>query len=575
MSRHQRSRSPHRHRFALLAAVLVLTTIALPAYRRAERDPARTTSTLTAISAVSETGTPTLWVRFVDKAVESSEDCARALAALEPAVSRSASDRRRQARHADDFDDLPIPAAYVAAIEATGAVVVHESRWLNAVSVRADLETFATLAELPFVASLERVASWQSTPTWRVGRPPKVVADTVATGADGIDYGASRGQIQSINAVAAHASGLDGEGVVVALLDTDVDLDHLALRHLVASDRILARRAFVSPATGSDARDAHGTAILSALAGYADGMLVGPAFGASFLLACVDDPARECGTAADAWVAALEWAEASGADVVVTSVDTRTAIGDPEFGESVETVLRLANDRGLLVVGPRTAAKRTPASPVVVGHGRHDASSVFRVVSDGYTRSADRDDADPTTPRTGTVCALADGDADGTSPEYGWMAGPAIEAALVAGAAALVMDAHPTWPAAAVRDALELTDLLGGGVTLPDVAAAVANTCPTALADGDHGEAFDAGPNPFRCRARLTYDLPDARLVPVTVEIRRPDGTFVRGYRSAPRTGAISWDGRDRHGRRQAPGTYVATLSAGEWHASAKLVLDP
>ena len=64
----------------------------------------------------------------------------------------------------------------------------------------------------------------------------------------------------------------------------------------------------------------HGTLVFSTLAGYDPGNLIGPAFDSEFLLAKTEDVPNESQVEEDNYVAALEWGEQLGADVMSSSL---------------------------------------------------------------------------------------------------------------------------------------------------------------------------------------------------------------------------------------------------------------
>ena len=74
----------------------------------------------------------------------------------------------------------------------------------------------------------------------------------------------------------------------------------------------------------ADGRDqgegSHGTVTLSVLGGLPDGQLIGPAYGADFILAKTENTDSETPVEEDNWAAAAEWAEALGADVISSSL---------------------------------------------------------------------------------------------------------------------------------------------------------------------------------------------------------------------------------------------------------------
>jgi hypothetical protein len=81
-------------------------------------------------------------------------------------------------------------------------------------------------------------------------------------------------------------------------------------------------------------------------------------------------------------------------------------------------------------------------------------------------------------------------------------------------------------------------------------------------------------PNPFNPSTMLTFELPQARHV--NLSIYAIDGSLVRtlvaGMREAGRH-EISWDGRNDAGRSVATGTYFARVHAGDFNQIRKMVL--
>jgi subtilisin family serine protease len=189
--------------------------------------------------------------------------------------------------------------------------------------------------------------------------------------ASDLDYGTSFDQLNQIKVPFLHDVGLDGRGVIVAVLDAGFDnLPHEAF----ATTRILATRDFVNGDTGVGDGDvgegSHGTATLSVLGGYRPGQLIGPAYAASFLLAKTENTESETPVEEDNWAAAAEWAESMGADVISSSLGylefdrpfTSYTAADMDGETAVSTrAADLAGERGVVVVnsagneGPNTA----------------------------------------------------------------------------------------------------------------------------------------------------------------------------------------------------------------------------
>jgi hypothetical protein len=64
----------------------------------------------------------------------------------------------------------------------------------------------------------------------------------------------------------------------------------------------------------------HGTSTLSLIGGFYEGQLIGPAFGADFILAKTENTESETPVEEDNWIAAMEWADSIGVDITSTSL---------------------------------------------------------------------------------------------------------------------------------------------------------------------------------------------------------------------------------------------------------------
>ena len=111
----------------------------------------------TTLSVESPAGREKLWVFFADKGLSRGSEAA-AIADFESVLTERALRRRAKVGMEVNINDLPVSAEYVSAVEATGVEIVARSRWLNAISVRADLNEAEVIATLPFVRELRPVA---------------------------------------------------------------------------------------------------------------------------------------------------------------------------------------------------------------------------------------------------------------------------------------------------------------------------------------------------------------------------------------------------------------------------------
>ncbi len=412
--------------------------------------------------------TQLVWIYLMDKG-----DASARLADARRQVSSRAFERRakRGAGAAVQYDDIPPLPAYVRAIRERVDRVRHVSSWFNAVSAEATSDQIAELARLPFVTQLDAVGRFtkraeEPTVSTRRGTPLRTDSSAAAP-----NYGSSFGQLEQLNVPALHDLGLTGAGVVIAVFDTGFkNLRHEALSHL----SILTRWDFVNgdSAVGNnqDRGDgSHGGIVLSVVGGYAPGELIGPAFGATFILAKTENTASETPVEEDNWAAAAEWAEAWGADVITSSLgylgfdapfDGYTYL-DMDGKTAVTTrAAQMAAERGVVVVtsagnGGFQVDRNTLGAPadgaLVLSIGavdsfglRADFSSVGRT-ADGRIK--------PDVMAQGVLVKGIDPDSAG----YVLADGTSFACPLSAGVVALLLEAHPEWTVERVRAALRST----------------------------------------------------------------------------------------------------------------------
>jgi len=255
------------------------------------------------------------WIYFKDKYISSDQN-------LPGLTDLSISDRaikRRQLRGLGPlihYTDYPISKVYMNKLENLGIEIYRQSRWLNAVSCYLediDLEIIKNLSFVDKVVPVGRL----------VYRPVRQPHQSILNKSVSDEYGPSYNQNEMIGIPFAHDLGFHGEGVLLAVFDTGFILDHEALQHLdvVATwDFIYDNENVADEDEDVPGQQNHGTKVLSALAGYAPGQLIGPAYASQFLLAKTDHLTLETHQDEDNWVAAAEWAESLGADIISSSV---------------------------------------------------------------------------------------------------------------------------------------------------------------------------------------------------------------------------------------------------------------
>ena len=441
-----------------------------------------------------------LWVAFTDKGIHDERAFGDAVRRAGEQLSDRARARRAReqgGRFAADHDDVAVPSRYVEAVRSTGARVRHVSRWLNAVSVMADEPEARRIAALPFVRAVLPLRLSRRVEPVSVGPAIEGIPEPedrrgdagLAPRAAGpgspapalnkpTNYGPSVTQLGDIRVLAVHDSGYSGAGVVVAMFDTGYNKSHSATIQL----KRIAERDFIwedgetanqIPPDGAAQWD-HGTGTWAVAGGYWPSNLIGPAYNAAFALAKTEYVPSETPAEEDNWVAAAEWSDSLGVDVISSSLaylDFDGASNDYTWADldgyttTVAQAAVFAHRRGIVVAnamgneGPGGRSLWSPADAdsilscgaVTSGNTSSGGNSIAVFSGRGNT-SDGRIKPEVVAQGVGTYWAVAS-----NNNAIGLANGTSLSTPLVAGAAALVREAHPEWTVAQVREALMLT----------------------------------------------------------------------------------------------------------------------
>ncbi|MFE6026590.1 S8 family peptidase [Streptomyces niveus] len=326
-------------------------------------------------------------------------------------------------------------------------------------------------------------------------------------------------------------SGLRGERVKVAVLDTGADQTHPDL-----AGRIAAAEDF-SGSSGTTDGFGHGTHVASIVGGSgkaSGGTRQGVAPAAELMIGKVlgDD-----GFGSESQViAGMEWAAAKGAEVVNMSLGS-DAPSDGTDPMSL-AVNELSESSGALFVvaagnsGPGTGTIGSPgaadAALTVGAVDRDDSLAEFSSRGPRYGDEAVKPDV--TAPGVAIVAARATGTGMGDPVDDGYTAasGTSMATPHVAGAAALLAQRHPDWSAAQLKDALvstartiagqQVTEQGGGRIDLA-AAALGALTATGTVALGP----FEAGDDRTRT-ATLRYTNTSDKDVTLALAVKLATG---------------------------------------------------
>ncbi|WP_227785271.1 S8 family serine peptidase [Hymenobacter sp. BT770] len=277
-----------------------------------------------------------------------------------------AAQARRGRQHLPAFEttDLPVRADYVANIRARVDTITLVSRWFNAVACRATPAQAAALRTLPGVLSVERwpQATAQIAAHKAATLLPKPKTNLTVEPISASDYLLSRRQTAHLDGPALRAAGLEGQGLRIAVFDVGFRglPEHPGFQELVKSKRIVATHDFLKNRDDVYHGGSHGTEVMGCLAGRlatttgAPGPALGLAPAAEYLLARTEQLGRERYAEEEAWLAAVEWADRLGADIINSSLAYTEQRYFPEQMDGRRSLIsraaNLAARKGILVV---------------------------------------------------------------------------------------------------------------------------------------------------------------------------------------------------------------------------------
>lgn len=406
------------------------------------------------------------WIFFKDKGIPRSEKILH-LEKERSRFSEQTLQRRAKTLSQDqlvDEDDLPLAKSYVDKLIQLRVEPIVQSRWLNAISAILTDAQKAAIKQLSFVKEIRRVAGYsQKFPD----QSDKIFLDKSQNYS--FDYGPSLQQNEMMHVPEVHDLGLDGSGVIVGMLDTGYDYK---LHEAFASMNVIAEYDFINnddiTQNETDDNDAssqhnHGTYTLSALGGFKEGQLIGPAFGASFLLAKTEDVRSETQVEEDNWVAGIEWLERMGADLVNSSLgyndwytyenmDGKTAVTTIAAEKAIQKGVVVVNSMGnegnnswYHMIAPADGFNVISAGAV------YDTGDLIGFSSRGPTYDG-RFKPDVVAMGSNVISVQP-----ATINGYRGTSGTSLSSPLIAGVAALVLQAHPYLTPFQVREALRET----------------------------------------------------------------------------------------------------------------------
>lgn len=296
------------------------------------------------------------WIQFTDK-----NGSQYSLDKPEEFLSPKALARRQSFDISIQTNDLPVNQTYVKEVRKLAGNVLYASRWFNGVMIEVDdSEIIPTLEALSFVkktqpTSRSRTLSYTKRNVFRV---KKQQGEDVA----GVYYGKGVQQMQMLKGDFLHASGYRGKGMTVAIMDAGFkNADQLEIfKSLYANGQVLGTMDFVDRKNNNVyGHSLHGTQVWSIMAGNLPETFVGAAPEAAYWLFRTEDGRSENIIEEYNWIAAAEFADSVGVDVINTSLGYST-FDDPNMNYTPEDLdgntaritiaADIAASKGMLVV---------------------------------------------------------------------------------------------------------------------------------------------------------------------------------------------------------------------------------
>ncbi len=274
------------------------------------------------------------WVYFKDKGPDWRERLAQAIDA--GFWHEDALERRFRKKIAFDYRDAPVYEPY---LQSVGGEVKYVSRWLNA----------AYVVEPRWAEGVEKIVPARS---YRA----------LATEDEwlGTYLGQAFDQLNLIRLDTLWGAGFRGRNVRIAVFDSGFEgyRNIPAFTYVNSKGQPVYQKDFVdfddNPFDGDD----HGTRVLSVISAFIPDTLVGGATEADLILVKTEDVSREVKNEEYQWVAAAEWVESMGTDIIQSSVGYTTFDDQGSYtvadldGQTAAITLAAdaADEAGILVV---------------------------------------------------------------------------------------------------------------------------------------------------------------------------------------------------------------------------------
>ena len=389
--------------------------------------------------------------------------------------------RRQKQNIAINEQDLPVSKVYLDSLRSKGAEIVHTSKWLNGATIKATPATYQQI-----LTSCNFIQNSQLTKPGKVLKLShrKFKFENEIASYDSASYGDSFDQLALFNGQYLHEQNNLGAGVQIAVLDAGFyKVEELpAFTKMRTEHRILGTRDFVEPSGNVFQKHNHGTNVLSTMGGEIEGQLIGTAPEASYYLLRSEDASSEYIIEEDNWVAAAEYADSLGCDIINSSLGY-SLFDDVNMNHSyadmnghttrISQAANIAVEKGMLVFASAGNEANNPwryliapsDGDLVIGVGAVNKDSIWAPFSS--VGPASDGDVKPNLVAVGWGTQLQK-----TDGSVGPSNGTSFSSPVLAGMAACLWQANPQATNLEIKEALEISasqyelpdSLLGYGI---------------------------------------------------------------------------------------------------------------
>jgi len=219
-----------------------------------------------------------------------------------------------------DERDLPIAPIYIEKIQALGVGIHNKSKWLNAISIHTEDQTvLQKIAHLPFVKSVRPMGKFRKAKKGKIyTKRPEIDSSKHQNNA----YGLAHNQIDMLGGIQLHQLGYTGKDVQIAVVDGGFkNIYRMAVfDSMYLENRLLGTKDFVDGDDFVYEGSTHGTNVLSIMAAKRPNLMIGSAPDAAYYAFRTEDTRGEFQIEEFNWIAAMEYADSLGVDVVNSSM---------------------------------------------------------------------------------------------------------------------------------------------------------------------------------------------------------------------------------------------------------------